>query len=113
MIVPVLKNLWSSDLERPNVPEDPENCTIDIQIKIGTSASEAAEDFQLKVVTPPSLMDENFLWGRHVLVVSEFKWNAVESIIEERVRRCQGEDWKGVSEKLRRYFYSEYEDYNG
>ena len=43
MITPQLKTLMSVDLERPSLPNDPDNCEVFLEATIGPDGSDAAD----------------------------------------------------------------------
>jgi len=67
----------------------------------------------LLVCTPEWLVKNvgGHVWGRHILVIREFEYERLISIVEEQIDRCSGRHWHETAEKLATFFDWEFEDY--
>jgi hypothetical protein len=115
---PVLKELDCTDI--PDVekwlPASSEVCYW-LTLSIGTSDSEAADNFQVCVATPDGLKSAR---GRMIkpkgaapppIVLQDYSWDGVLREIDRRLAACAGTDWLAMQEKLRLLFMWEYEGY--
>lgn len=85
-----------------------------LEVEIGEDGAEGKDLFDLIVATPEGLRRRASKLGiaeRATLVVSEYSWAEVKSLVEEIVRRCESPTWAESVLKLQRYFRWEYEDY--
>jgi len=114
MIIPRLKALGSPDLEEPDLPDDPSDCEILIELSVGPDdETGGAEIFSFTVVTPTALAREQLpRWGRGKLIVSHFDWAAVRHAAERLLAHAGGESWRDVATSLSREFAWEFEDYS-
>lgn len=100
---------------RSYVPEDPTDFVCTIGLTIGPANGLGAEQFYLTVCSPKWLQrackKDGFVWCRHHLVVQEYDFRKIMSIIDELVARFSGESWKEVAEGLNRFTSWEFEDY--
>ncbi len=112
MIIPELKRLFSSDIERPDLPIDQEDCVVVIDAAIGPKGEKGEELFSFVVATPKGLSRE-FLprWGRGLLVVSEFSWIAVEHALQRLMMHAQRKTWPEVAAALNHELRSEFDNY--
>lgn len=98
-------------------PADLTNFGTWIRVSIGSADSAAADDFQLFVCTPEWLSTyvENekdcAVWGRHMLIVSEYSVERIKAAVTRLVSRCSGNDWATVAQKIARFAAWEFEDY--
>lgn len=49
--------------------------------------------------------------ARHHLIVENYHWPSLRAYVQRRVERCDGATWRDVAEKLARFGYWEFEDY--
>ena len=117
IVTPELKSYDSADIEDLErwVPEGSE-VIYWMTLTIGLPGSQAADNFQVCVATPPGLHSPDGLRTRPkggdqppAIVVQSYSWAAVVSEIERRLVACTGRDWSEVCEKLRHQFAWEYE----
>jgi hypothetical protein len=97
------------------VPNDPE-VLFWLTLAIGLPGSEAADNFEVCVVTLAALRSDA---GRAVkprgagsllpIVLQSYSWPGVIAAVGARLEQCEGRDWLEVQEKLRRHFFWEYE----
>ena len=111
MIIPILKGLHSPDLERPRIPADVSDCAVFIQALVGP-AGNGQEAFSFTVVTPEFLKHEDCpRWGRGYLVLTTFRWEAVESSVAKLLRHAVRETWSEVAAELNKELHWEFENY--
>ena len=89
------------------VPEDTENVSIWINIRIGINQSEG-DYFQLKIVTPKRVLNQD---EQYSLVVNEYSWGTVLIGVDKLLERCKGSDWEEISKKLSTHMRWEFESY--
>jgi Immunity protein 8 len=112
-----VKRWMSLDLpDGKSLPEDPTHCCLGMQADIGPVGEDSADTFSFEVCTPSGLAsrldrDARPYWGRGMLVVGAFSWDAVEAALDQFVRSVSGDDWAEVAEKLNRFMQWEFEDY--
>jgi hypothetical protein len=98
------------------LPDDPEDCCVTMQADIGPVGEDSADTFSFEVCNPSGLAsrldgEARPFWGRGTLVVGAFSWEAVDAALNQYVRSVSGDDWSEVAEKLNRFMYWEFEDY--
>ncbi|MHB2020411.1 MAG: Imm8 family immunity protein [Candidatus Xenobia bacterium] len=111
-----LKSLGSIQLDRGELPSDPEDCAIRMTAAVGELGDEAADNFDFTVVTPRSLARElsegpHYLLGRHLVIVERFDWDLVEAAIRSVVEREEAPTWEELAARIGRHGEWEYEDY--
>ena len=112
VIVPELKILMSADLERPELPIDPDNCVIAFEATIGPSGSSAAEIFAFAVATPTALArEERFRWGRGLLIMPRFSWEAVDLALARLLAHAARPSWSEIAQMLNQNLHWEFENY--
>ena len=112
MITPQLKTLMSIDLERPTLPDDPDDCEVFLQAMIGPDDSDASEIFAFTVVTPAAFSREKrFRWGRGLLIVPSFSWVTVDHAIERLLAHCSRASWAEVAQQLNQNLHWEFDNY--
>jgi hypothetical protein len=99
-----------------SLPGDPSDCCVSMQADIGPVGEDSADTFSFEVCTPSGLASRldgegRPYWGRGTLIVHAFSWEAVDAALNQFVRSVSGEDWAAVAEKLNRFMYWEFEDY--
>src|SRR5712691_3718062 len=110
MIYPEIRRIHSPDLKPPNVPEDPSDCEILIQVLIGPKDGEGEEAFGFTVVTPLHLArGSEPQWGRGRLIVPRFDWPAVAQAIAKLLARCACPTWREVKIELSKELLSEFD----
>jgi hypothetical protein len=109
---PVLKVLHSPDYEPPNLPPDPRDCVVLVEVDIGPHDEPGADIFHLVVVTPAALARMELpLWGRGYLIVKRFSWQIVEEHIKKLLLGIYGHSWNEISTKLNKTLLWEFDDY--
>jgi hypothetical protein len=110
-----LKNLYSPDV--PDLKEFRPNDDafgILVQAMIGPRGSTGEESFDMTVCTPDwfaGQMNGRMMSGRHYLFVEQYDYAALRLYIEHFCRLCIADSWREVAEKLSRWGYWEFEDY--
>ena len=112
MIVPEVKVIYSVDLDGDELPPDPEDCAVLVNVDIGIRGEDGADQFHFTTVTPRFLQRSNDVrWGRSYLIVPRFSWEAVEAALEKLLMHCRGEDWEAVANNLSKELHWEFENY--
>ena len=112
MITPQLKTLISLDLERPRLPDDPDDCEVFLEATIGPDSSDASEIFAFSVVTPTALSRETrFRWGRGLLIIPTFSWEAVDHALARLLAHCSRDSWAQVAQQLNQNLHWEFDNY--
>lgn len=96
------------------VPAD-ESWAWGLRVFAGPDDAAGEESFDLTVCSVAWLSErvhaDGVFDGRHHVVVESYDWPALRSYVERRVRECAGGTWREVAEKLARFGYWEFEDY--
>ena len=102
----------SVDLARPQLPGDPANCEVLLEATIGPDSSDAADIFFFSVVTPSALAnDGRFRWGRGLLIVPVFSWEAVDLALARLLAHCRRDSWAEVAAELNKNLHWEFDSY--
>lgn len=107
-----IRGLYSPDLGRDEIPTDPADAHFPVQALMGPLGGEGEESFEFTVVTR-SALDRLGLprWGRGLLVIESFSWEAVEEALQKLLRQCTGQDWEQVATSLNRFLCWEFDEY--
>lgn len=94
-------------------PDDYENFSLWIELKVGPNDSIDADDYRVLVCTPNWLHQnvKDPRWGRHMLIVREYDRSVIETCIYDYIAKCVGEKWSDIAEKIARNLSWEFEDY--
>jgi len=96
-------------------PENPDNFLLLVQAMIGPLGEKGEESFDFLVCTPKWLSNEleniDFLFGKAYLFVREYNYKVIRKTIEDLCDRTYGDNWNVISQKLSRFGYWEFEDY--
>ncbi len=96
------------------VPES-ECWVVALRIIAGPDNGPGEESFDLTVCSLSWLAErtrrDGIFDGRHHLIVDEYDWPRLRNFIERYVQQCEGPTWRDVAEKLGRFGYWEFEDY--
>jgi hypothetical protein len=112
-----LKRLHSPDVFdlESFYPADYECFGFLLQAMFGTEGDEGEDSFDMIVCTPKwleqKLAERVIFSGRHHLIVKEYSFITIRSFLEKYARRCSGETWQEVAQKLSRVGRWEFEDY--
>jgi hypothetical protein len=110
MIYPEVRHINSSELEPPNLPEDPLDCAISFQAFIGPREGDGEEAFNFVVVTPTRLArSTEAKWGRGTLIVPLFEWQLVVQAIATLLASCARPTWKEVANELNKELLWEFD----
>jgi hypothetical protein len=109
-----------------------------LELSIGIAREEGADLFQVLVATPEALRKYSsytphmlgrpceatrdferanphllgrYFPARNMLVVMDYSWPDIRSVLEGIVDSCAGDSWDEIASKLSRYFHWEYEDH--
>ncbi|AJC15124.1 immunity 8 family protein [Pandoraea sputorum] len=96
-------------------PDDVSNFGTWIRAYIGPQGEASSESFDIHVCTPEWLKaqcaTQSPLWGRHMLFVEVYDYDAIKTAIERYVAAVDGDDWADIAAKLSRVGAWEFEDY--
>lgn len=111
-----LKRIHSPDADLDvYYPDDPENFSLFLQLMIGPEGEDSEESFDILICTPKWILDnkklEGVVLGRHMMIVFEYDFSIIKSVIFEQCQKCVGFDWQEISTKLSRFAHWEFEDY--
>jgi len=111
---PVLRRLHSPDVEELRTFEPPDPAfAILVQLLVGPSEAPGEESFDLVVCSPEWLRAQGRpIIGRHHLIVPNFNYDDLLSLVENYLERSTGSDWKEVACKVGRLGRWEFEDYD-
>ena len=98
-------------------PSDPEDFGMQLTVLIGVMGFNAGDNFQIYVCTRKhhkSLRPDakQRLRLAKYVYIERYSWPALKTLLEDRVRGCQGADWPESLLKLRSQFDWEYENIN-
>lgn len=114
---PAIKSIISPDIEDLSnyVPKEQDNFGFLLQLLIGPENEAGMESFEVTVCTPTWLSTKyektEIISGRHCLIVFEYNYDRMMSVINSYVTQCNGNSWKDVALKLARFAKWEFEDY--
>lgn len=113
-----IKSLYSLELEdslSQYQPDDASNFGTWIRARIGPENESSSDSFDILVCTSDWLRtqcaEDGPTWGRHMLIVAAYEFDAIESFLARYVAQCTGIDWPSVATKLSRIGAWEFEDY--
>jgi hypothetical protein len=110
VLIPEVKTLVSWDLHSDKLPDDVEECKVFCEAAIGIKGEIGADIFSFKVVTPKFLWhQQGQKWGKGLLIVETFSWEAVKTALDKLLSYCTGTDWIEISDKLTKHLDWEYE----
>jgi hypothetical protein len=106
-----LKGLDSLDLAEGAMPADPEHCRILMTATIGPDGTDAGDLFNFTVVTPKALLNDEAVWGRGILIVPTFSWQAVTRMLDRLLRHASRTDWHASATELNKELLWEFDNY--
>lgn len=116
MITPDLRSISSPDVPDLDSFEQTEQFAVLIDAYIGPAGMPGEERFSVLVASPSWVAAEcasqKYLFSRGYLIVEYFDRLMIESAIRELCRKCAGESWDDVGNKLSRNMAWEFDDYN-
>ena len=101
----------SPDIDRPELPADPTDCYIGVEVEIGPAGEDGAEIFQFDVATPSGLVGIDQRWGRGLLIVDEFSWGKIDRTLERLLMHCVKGTWHEIASELNKELHWEFENY--
>ena len=112
MLIPEIKVIFSVDLEGDELPPDPEDCAVLVNVDIGIKGEDGADQFHFTAVTPRFLQRyDDARWGRSYLIVPRFSWETVEAALDKLLLHCRAEDWDTIARNLNKELNWEFENY--
>ncbi len=106
-----LKSLGSPDLLDGSMPADPEHCRIAMTATIGSEGTDGGDLFNFTVVTPKALRSDEASWGRGLLIMPSFSWQAVTRMLERLLRHASRESWQASAAELNKELLWEFDNY--
>ncbi len=112
-----LKGLHSPDADlRIFTPSRPDNFGLLVQAMIGFEGSDASESFDVIVCSPAWLHDQclktgSGIFGTHHLVMNDFDYGRIESMLSQLCKSTEGRDWNELAMKLSCYGAWEFGSY--
>lgn len=113
----VLKSIFSLDVDNLSefCPADPDFFGVSLRLVIGSNNSVGEDLFDLLVCSPEwvkaECMNYNFVWGKDILILSEFRFDLIKKIIEEYVNSIEGSSWVEIAQSLSKVMGWEFENY--
>jgi hypothetical protein len=89
---------------------------IPIDVEIGLSGSAGQDIFHLTVVSPAflqqTLMDLPEVWGRGYLIMDQFSYGRITSMLEQLCQESTGTTWVEIAAKLNKFMPWEFDEYD-
>jgi len=110
-----LRRITSPDIDSMEifVPPDEKFCYL-LQAFIGPNGDEGEESFEFIVCSPKWLEfeveKENFIFGKGMLIMSEFNFFRVKGFLSALCKRTHGNSWSEIANKLSRFATWEFEE---
>lgn len=109
---PEIKSIISPDLEHGSVPPEPDCCSVFIEAEIGIKGKEGADLFSFTAITPKFLsLNPETRWGRGYLIVNEFSWPLIESMLGRLLMHAHKDTWAEIASLLSKELNWEFENY--
>ena len=110
-----IKDIYSDDLGRDELPEDLYNFNIPLRVEIGEKGKEGAEVFHFVAASPLGLQDEvaerEFKLLRGYILMVKFDWRVVHRAVENVINHARSRNsWAEVVEFFNRYSRYDSED---
>ena len=99
------------------LPKNKENFSILIEVAVGYEGQkkEGGDIFGFQIYTPQWLISNyspnEVIIPRHSLIIFEYNYDSIYQRIKKIIESCTGESWDEISQKISRYGYWEFEDY--
>ncbi|MBW9210511.1 immunity 8 family protein [Mumia sp. zg.B21] len=111
-----VRSLLSFDVDELHAwAPDSDAWALGLRVVAGPDDGPGEESFDVTVCSVAWLTEQvrrdGVVDGRHHLIVEWFDWRSLRAYIERRVHQCEGATWREVAEKLARFGYWEFEDY--
>jgi Immunity protein 8 len=112
----IVKSMWiDSPTIKLNsyVPDNPEDFSLWIEVRVGPDDSACADDYRILVCTPEWICRNIWEphWGRHMLIVRRYDRSVIERCVRDYIASCTGDEWGSVAKKIARNLFWEFEDY--
>ena len=112
-----LKSIIISDIDIDNYwPDEEDNFCFYLQANIGVEGRDGGDIFGFSVCTPKWILEnrskDQIFFMRDTIIVFEYDIERVKSVIKNLCDRTFGENWLEIAEKLKRFGYWEFEDYD-
>ena len=113
-----LKSLTSVDInETVFRPDSEEIFGFNVEASIGPKGRAASDIFTFFVCTPAWLLSRSIrrdfgdcgVFGRHMIIVVEYDWAKIQSMIQKLCEETHAESWEEVSRILAQFGRWEYE----
>lgn len=115
----ILKEIRSLEIEDILInywPEDPEIFGSWIRAIIGPDDQEGGEFFDMLICTPKWLQGEvernGIFLGKGTIIIDEYNFDKIIVFIKQQISNSCADDWLGITQKLSRISFWEYEDYD-
>lgn len=113
---PAIRALMSLDFDELDrwAPEG-EVWAFGLRILAGPDVGPGEESFDVTVCSLAWVAErtrrDGVFNGRHHVIVEGYNWSDLRAYVERQVQQCEGATWRDVAEKLARFGYWEFEDY--
>lgn len=110
----IIKGIYNDVLDVATYcPENSDNFSLSLRIRIGLDCTQGADDFELFICTPKWLEEAVWeaRWGRGLLIVREYDFSNINGLIQDYVNRCEGDSWETIVTQLSKVFSWEFDDY--
>lgn len=95
-------------------PDDPTDFCIGMDVIVGTQGGEGGDIFGFEVCSPKWFQKNRAqvpAFSRHVLFINEYDELAIKTAVERLVSEVSGETWDEIANRLSRFMFWEFEDY--
>ena len=111
---PEIQDYWCSEVNDLDSwePEDPQYVDLWFSVAIGIKGNDAADDFQVHLVSESQL---RHTYNKNYLLVIPYyeNWSDVMNRLSECIEDCKDINWSGMSAQLEKLYLWEYHDYKG
>lgn len=95
-------------------PDDPADFCIGMDVIVGIQGGEGGDIFGFEVCSPKWFQKnraQDPAFSRHVLFINEYDELAIKTAVERLVSEVSGETWNEIANRLSRFMFWEFEDY--
>lgn len=96
-------------------PEDIEYFCVSLEALVRPTGSEGYEIFKFDVCSPKWFAEKEIplepKFVRHWVLINEYDEGKIKGLVKDLIESTSGETWHEVAEKLSRYMFWEFEDY--
>ncbi|MGN2428946.1 immunity 8 family protein [Klebsiella electrica] len=114
----LLKELRSLEIEDDLInywPEDPEIFGSWVRAMVGPDNEEGAECFDILICTPKWLQNKavknNIFLGKGMIIINVYDYDKIITFVKKQIADCHADTWSKIAQKLSRFSFWEYEDY--